>query len=151
MCKGLSVQLPKILQWHWKGRWEEDVLCPQQILQSPFAVLSAIPGLPWQVPFAPKYLIRCALELAAPTRADHQGYRWPSIPVCMPINRSGSQQWQECCCLCISLWAGTMILTILVTTKMATPLSEDSELSDAHLESLKEMRGGRGVPLRPED
>jgi hypothetical protein len=44
-----------------------------------------------------------------------------------------------------------MILTILVTTKMATPLSEDSELSDAHLESLKEMRGGRGVPLRPED
>jgi len=30
----------------------------------------------------------------------------------------------------------------IVTTKMATPLSRDSKLSDAHLESLKRREGG---------
>jgi len=31
-----------------------------------------------------------------------------------------------------------------VTAKMATPLSRDSKLSDAHLESLKRREGGEG-------
>jgi len=45
-----------------------------------------------------------------------------------------------------------------VTTKMATPLSSDSELTDAQLEShrratkaLEERGMQRGMPLRPED
>jgi hypothetical protein len=38
-----------------------------------------------------------------------------------------------------------------VTTKIATPLSRDSKLSDAHLESLKRREGEGGMPLRPED
>ena len=39
----------------------------------------------------------------------------------------------------------------IVTAKMATPTKIDSELSDAHLESLERREGERGMPLRPKD
>jgi len=41
--------------------------------------------------------------------------------------------------------------TTNVTAKMATPLSEDSKLSDAHLELLGGREQAKGMPLRPKD